>query len=307
MRRAQCRATLSHLLTVAALTGLPALVSAQDVSTRFSHVTSATQWNLVNEHQVNFDTHHPQGLARVGEDFYLSSVEVIDRAQSLGKAHLFRLRRDGTLAARVDLTDGPRYHPGGIDYDGTRLWISVAEYRPNSSSVVIVLDPETLNAQTLFSFGDHLGAIAHDPASNNLVGMSWGSRTLYRWRTRIDQQGAIVVENPDAPAAVRNPAHYIDYQDVQWIPGTTHIVCGGVKSYPAPGGRGRIALGGFELLDSETLTLVHMTPVALWDPSGRSMLQNPFHVDSTENGLRVWFMPADNTSTLFEYEVTTEQ
>ena len=34
------------------------------------------------------------------------------------------------------------YHPGGIDYDGRHIWVSVAEYRPNSRSIVYRIDPE---------------------------------------------------------------------------------------------------------------------------------------------------------------------
>ena len=28
------------------------------------------------------------------------------------------------------------YHPGGIDYDGRHIWVPVAEYRPNSRSII---------------------------------------------------------------------------------------------------------------------------------------------------------------------------
>src|SRR5690606_13015991 len=108
--------TLSHLVLAAALAFLPTMASAQELSGRIQRLTAATKWTRVGEARPNFDTFHPQGFARIGEDIFVSSVEVIDRANAQGRAHLFRMQRDGTLLDRTDLTDGPRYHPGGIDY-----------------------------------------------------------------------------------------------------------------------------------------------------------------------------------------------
>jgi hypothetical protein len=277
---------------------------AQDIADRFTQLNAATRWTLISETPVAFDTFHPQGMARVGEDLFVSSVEVTNRSRGDGKGHLFRMHVDGRLAGQVELIDGVRYHPGGIDYDGTRIWVPVAEYRPNSSSAVFVVDPADLRAHKLFSFPDHLGAIAHDAQSGTLVGVSWGSRTFYRWRTRQTANGGVEVIDPDKPEIVPNPAHYIDFQDLQWISGSTRILCGGLKGYNEPGGRS-IALSGLELFDAMTLAPAYQVPVPLWDSAGRPMLQNPFHAETTERGLRFFFMPADNTSTLFEYEVET--
>jgi hypothetical protein len=300
-------ATLAHGLAACAAAALiSASAFAQDVADRFKRVTASTPWTLVSETPVRFDTYHPQGFARASEELFLSSVEVIDRAAGVGKAHLFRMTIEGSLVDQLDLTDGPRYHPGGIDFDGMRIWVSVAEYRPDSSTVVYAIDPGGMNAQRVFTFEDHLGAIAHDAGSELLVGMSWGSRRLYRWRTRISNDGDLEVIDPDSPEVAPNPAHYVDFQDVQWAPGTPLILCGGLKGYPTPGVSGRFALGGLELVNSTTLAPVHQVPVALWDKTGRPMLQNPFHAEPADRGLRFYFMPADNTSTLFVYEVVTE-
>ena len=74
-------------------------------------------------------------------------------------------------------------------------------------------------------------------------------------------------------------------------------------------------LFGYDLRDYETLfeeklelfaQLLEEKPVT-WQGSLRAPLTDADVFPKTENGLRVWFMPADNTSTLFEYEVTTEQ
>ena len=39
------------------------------------------------------------------------------------------------------------YHPGGIDYDGEYIWGPVAEYRPNSESIIYKVDAETLKVE----------------------------------------------------------------------------------------------------------------------------------------------------------------
>ncbi len=308
MSHYRVRPTLSHRSGLAALLVLLAGQSpAEEVSERFTQLTAATRWTLVRETVAGFDTFHPQGMARVGEDLFVSSVEVIDRARAQGKGHLFRMRTDGSLVAQTDLTDGARYHPGGIDFDGTRLWVPVAEYRPDSSSVVFIVDPAELRAEKLFTFPDHLGAIAHDPESGTLVGVSWGSRRFYRWQTRKTTSGGIEIGNADSPDIAPNPSHYVDFQDMQWIRGTRQFLCGGLKRYTNAGDGKSLALSGLELLDGSTLRPLHQIPVPLWDRSGLPMLQNPFEVEATAKGLRFYFMPADNDSTLFEYQVETKE
>ena len=299
--------TLAHPLAVFAAVALVCgTASSQNVAERFKSLTAATTWKLVSQTPVQFDTYHPQGFARVGEDLFLSSVEVIDRARGIGKAHLFRMRTDGSLIARIDLTDGVRYHPGGIDYDGTRVWVSVAEYRPDSTTVVFAVDVREMTVETLFTFDDHLGAIVHDADSHALIGVSWGSRKIYRWPTESGTANSVRVLNPDKPHSVPNPSHYVDFQDAQWIPGTSLALLGGLKRFPMPNDpAGRFGLGGLELFDTKILAPVHQVPVALWDGAARPILQNPFHIETTTLGLRGYFMPADNSSTLFEYEVET--
>ena len=67
---------------------------------------------------------------------------------------------DGRLVADVVLGEGTMYHPGGIDFDGRDIWVPVAEYRPNSRSIVYRVDPTTRKAVEVFRFGDHLGGVA---------------------------------------------------------------------------------------------------------------------------------------------------
>ena len=124
----------------AARTGIAPLVRGIDRTTGWEHVATIP---------LVFDTFHPQGLARVGDRLFLSSVEILepterypepldgyDRTPGRGVGHLFVLDLEGNLLADVVLGEGDVYHPGGIDTDGTSVWVPVAEYRPDSASIV---------------------------------------------------------------------------------------------------------------------------------------------------------------------------
>lgn len=292
------RITVTHLAILLACAASAAEESGPIIAERVRSLTATTEWRAVREIPLRFDAFHPQGMAVVHGDIYVSSVEVINRAQGKGKAHLFKVAKDGSLAAHVGLTDALRYHPGGIDFDGARLWVPVAEYRPDSSSVVYAVDPATLAVREAFRFPDHLGAIAHDAGSASIMGVSWGSRRLYRWTSEM-VDGEVRVTNVQADA-VPNRAHYVDFQDNQSLPGTMLMLCGGLKNYRAP--NGNFSLGGLELIDMQTFEPNHQVPVPLWEPGGRPMLQNAFHAEATETGLRFWFLPADGTATIYVYE-----
>ena len=131
-------------------------------------------------------------MVKIGDFFYLSSVEIIeapdkfgqsvegyDRTPGKGVGHLFKFDEDGKLLSSVTLGEGIVYHPGGIDYDGRWLWVSVAEYRPDSLSIIYRVDPETMRATEVFRFSDHIGGIVRNTENNTLHGVSWGSRRLY--------------------------------------------------------------------------------------------------------------------------------
>ena len=151
---------------------------------------------------VGFPTYHPQGMVKIGDVFYVSSVEVKvpttrfpqpvdghDRDTGQGIGHLFKIDRTGQLLADLTLGEGTMYHPGGIDYDGTNIWVPVAEYRPDSRSIIYRVDPQAMKATEVFRFADHIGAIVHNTDDNTLHGVSWGSRRFYRWT--LDQDGKV--------------------------------------------------------------------------------------------------------------------
>jgi hypothetical protein len=190
------------------------------------------------------------------------------------------------------------YHPGGIDYDGERLWVSVAEYRPDSSSVVYRVDPGSMEAERVFGFGDHLGALVCDRERRLLVGVSWGSRRWYRWELEEGLGG--LVPGKEAEMQV-NGSFYVDYQDGLGLAGSPYALFGGLSTLS--GGGESVVLGGLELVDLREMRPVHQVPVMLRTGGGRSMLQNPWAVEVWGEGLRFYFIPEDSRSVLYIYDV----
>ena len=302
---------------LAALFAVGAAHADDAVADKFLRVTKGSAWQPVATVPIAFPTHHPQGMLKIGDRFYMSSVEIIEPTQRFpeprdgldrdgrqGAGHLFEFDGTGKLLRQVKLGEGDVYHPGGIDYDGKHIWVPVAEYRPNSRSIVYRVDPATLQATEVFRFADHVGGIVHDKETKALHGVSWGSRRFYRWG--LDD--ALQVTNAgDPPEKLRtmNTAHYIDYQDCHALSGS-RMLCSGLNKYRQTAGGPEFALGGIELVDLKTGRPLHQVPVALWSDKGLVMTQNPFFVEAQASGLRFYFVPEDDSSRLFIYDVAVD-
>ena len=274
-------------------------------------LTRDTVWTPVRSMPIRFKTYHPQGMVKIGDSFFVSSVEVTestkrlpapvdgkDRDAGAGVGHVFKIDAAGTLLADLRLGEGTVYHPGGLDYDGQSIWVPVAEYRPNSRSIVYRVDPRTMTATEVLRVADHIGALVHNTDDHTLHGVSWGSRRFYRWT--LGPNG-VIDNNPAQPTL--NPSHYIDYQDCK-VRGTgAHAVFGGrgasSRGVNVSTGRPR----PHRLADGRPL---HLVPVPLWTDGGLDMTHNPTWFEPTEGGLRAYFMPDDNASTLYIYDATTQ-
>lgn len=300
-------AFLIILLSVAATNA-----QGPQISQRFKQLTRASQWRLVTSQLLNFNTHHPQGLVKIGEVFYVSSVEVtqppkrfaqrqngFDRDVGAGLGHLFKFDNKGNLLADLKLGEGTIYHPGGIDYDGKFIWVSVAEYRPNSRSIIYRVDPTTMKATEVFRYNDHIGGIVHNTATHTLHGVSWGSRSFYRWG--LDARGRVTnATTPPEKLRQRNPSFYIDYQDCKYL-GRSEMLCGGLSTYQSKSTR--FSLGGLELVDLAANHPIHQLPLELWTETGLPMTQNPVCIEPTQQGLRAYFLPEDQQSKLYIFDV----
>lgn len=272
------------------------------VADRVVTLTRDSVWTRVATIPIAFRTFHPQGMVKIGDRFFVSSVEVIDRGAGEGVGHLFEIDGAGRLVGERRLGEGAIYHPGGIDYDGADIWVPVAEYRPNSRSIVYRVDPKTLTANAVLRVADHIGAIVHDTDGRTLNGVSWGSRRFYRWT--LDASGRVT--NAGAPPeSIRtlNRSHYLDYQDCKYA-GARRMLCTGVTEMRPPGAP-PFRLGGLELVDLADGRPLFQVPVQLWTASGLDMTHNPVWIEPSANGLRAYFMPEDDQSTIYVYDVAT--
>jgi len=283
------------------------------VADRVRMLTRGTVWKPVAAIKIDFDTQHPQGMVRVGENFYVSSVEITkattrfpqpvdgyDRDTGEGVGHLFKFDANGKLLADLKLGEGSAYHPGGIDFDGKDIWVPVAEYRPNSRAIVYRVDPATMKATEVFRYGDHLGGVVHNTDDDTLHFVSWGSRRFYRFT--LDGQGRVTNAGV-AAADLRKPnrSGYIDYQDCKYV-GRREMLCSGLNNYQQKRDGPRFPLGGIEIVDLRSDQAAFQMPIELWTESGFPMTQNPFWMEATATGLRAWFMPEDGKSTLYVFE-----
>jgi len=305
---------------VVALTVAVSLLSAAQADTRATvdarvrKLTRESSWQPVASVPIKFPTYHPQGMVKIGETLFVSSVEVTmptkrlsqpaggsDRDTGAGVGHLFKMDMAGNLMADLRIGEGTIYHPGGIDFDGTNIWVPVAEYRPNSRSIVYRVDPRSMEATEMFRVDDHIGAVVHDTDDRTLHGVSWGSRRFYRWTLAKDGTVTNAGQRPEALRTL-NPSHYLDYQDCKYL-GQHRMLCTGVAELRQTQDATPFRLGGIDLVNLDDGRPVHQVPVPLWTGGGLDMTHNPVWIEPSATGLRAYFMPEDDRSTLYIYEV----
>ncbi|MCB8823423.1 DUF6454 family protein [Microvirga rosea] len=310
-RLSACLAVL--VLTMAGPAAFAAEADRDLLAERVTKLSRSTQWKPVTAVSINFPTFHPQGMVKIGDTLYVSSVEIktptkrfaqpvdgFDRDTGEGVAHLFKIDMKGNLVSEITLGEGSIYHPGGIDYDGRYIWVPVAEYRPNSRSIVYRVDPETMQATEMFRFADHVGGLVHDTDDNSLHGVSWGSRRFYRWALGQDGKPTNADEAPEKLRKL-NTSHYLDYQDCKYA-GGHRMLCSGVTEMRVTTEGPLFRLGGLDLVSLTDGRPLFQTPILLWTASGFDMTHNPVWMETSDTGLRGYFMPEDDKSTLYVYE-----
>jgi hypothetical protein len=301
--------------TQAATTGTATPTASADstLAKDFTAVDRNTAWTQVDKLHLDFPTFHTEGVVVTEDHIFLSSVEIIeptqkypnpvdgyDRTPGKGVGHLFVMDRQGHLQKDITLGEGDMYHPGGISSDGTSVWVSVAEYRPNSASIVYKVNEKTLKTTEQFRVKDHIGGIVLDETTGHLVGNNWGSRRFYEWTA----QGAQL-------SAWANPSHFVDYQDCQYV-ASAKALCGGVTNLPqtpAAGGAGATyELGGMALIDLHTHEVLHEVPFQKWSAAGHVMTRNPLKLAASGNELTMWAAPDNgeevNGTELFTFRAT---
>jgi hypothetical protein len=322
MRHNRLRALLGALLAFAVLAAPAAARPATDgtrIAAAFSELTRTTIWQLVRKVPLKFDAHHPEGVARIGDRFVLSAVEVTeptqpfqppgtliggtDRSPGKGIGHLIAFDAQGNLLKDVRVGDGADiYHPGGLDYDGRTLWSAVAEYRPSRPSIIYRVDPRTLKARAAFRTRDHIGGIVHDTRRERVIGLNWGSRTAYTWK--LTRRGAKLTRT------TVNPSHFVDYQDCKYLGrprGFRHpaMLCSGIAGLEHPGPDGqpvKYDLGGVAIVDVTTMRPIAELPFQEYTDQRQVATRNAIDVEMVAGRLRLYLVADDDDSDLLVYE-----
>jgi len=165
----------AQMIGKAVRSGLPLLalvtLSTAAAPDRFDGPVEDAQ--LVRALRLDGELFHVQGLELERTRIWVTSVDEANR-----KAYLHEFdRRTGRFLRRLELTDGARYHPGGISLSGRSIWVPVAEYRARSSAILVEVDADTLQVRRRIPVADHLGFVA--ASGHTLVAGNWDGRLLY--------------------------------------------------------------------------------------------------------------------------------
>lgn len=156
------------------------------------------EWRLARILTLQGPANHVQGI---DFDSRVAWVTSVDSANRKGYLREFSLT-SGEMLRAMEIQDQERFHPGGISAEGESLWIPVAEYRANSTSVIQKRSKNTLALEISFAVPDHIGCIAITP--DFLIGGNWDSREFYVW----DHLGKLIRK---VPSTSQNA-----YQDIKF-------------------------------------------------------------------------------------------
>ena len=136
-------------------------------------------------------TAHTQGLEVAGGSYYVTARR---EDVSPKRALLLRTGKTGNDWDSWDLTPlnpaGDSMlldHPGGMQSDGKRLWIPVAQSKRKGRSVIRVFSlaglvaGQPLKPEFEFPVNDHIGAVAVSLENNLVFGASWDTEAVYVW------------------------------------------------------------------------------------------------------------------------------
>jgi hypothetical protein len=91
------------------------VAASELVAERIQKLTRAVRWRPLATIPINFKTHHSQGMVKIGDTFFVSSVEITvptkrfpepkdgyDRDTGQGAGHLFKIDAKGILPVQSD-------------------------------------------------------------------------------------------------------------------------------------------------------------------------------------------------------------
>ncbi|KFZ23989.1 hypothetical protein V502_01534 [Pseudogymnoascus sp. VKM F-4520 (FW-2644)] len=288
----------------------------------FQNLGRTTVWDLIEKVQFEGETWEPEGIVRLGDDRYFVSageyisptvkfanhsiIDGTDRTTGAGFAHIIVFDGKGNRIADATLTErgAIEYHNGGLDYDGEFIWAAISQYRPNSTSTVVRIDPRTLEPTSILRTDDHEGGIVHDTANNNIVTLNWGARNASTWNLHHKFAELPLFTPPDSVA--RNPSYFVDYQDCKFLGHPRAYNKRGVMLCSGAATVGPYNLGGIALVDLETMNPLAEVPITMLTDLGVTMTQNPVEVAVVDGKLRLYWLPDQHNSTLYVYEAQVD-
>lgn len=264
------RKNLRSVLTACSLLllGLTAATAQQESSNAIQDAQLADILNL------NGQVFHVQGVDLDSRHIWVTSVDLDGRK---GYLHEFD-RRTGALLRRVELTDGPRYHPGGISLHGGSIWVAVAEMTPNSSATLEEIDTDSLRIRRKIHVADHLGCVA--VSGHTLIAGNWDSRLFHIFDLRSGRQ-VRVVPNPFGTR----------YQDIKLI--NNQLVASG---YVTP------LSGTIDWIDWPSMKLMRTARTGVTDRA------RPYTGEGMAlKGRDLFLIPEDGPSRLFHFRLEAQQ
>jgi len=166
---------------------------------------------------------HTQGLELAGGKYYVTARRDDVRPR---RALLLRTDPAATVWDVWDITPLDSQgavtgldHPGGMQSDGTRLWIPVAESNRKGQAMVrafLLADLEAgrpLKPVFEFPVSGHIGSVAVSPEHGLLFGANWDTEKVYVWDLKgqlqrtlsggeMEARGLGVVAGPESRAGI---------------------------------------------------------------------------------------------------------
>ncbi|KAK9424918.1 hypothetical protein SUNI508_13303 [Seiridium unicorne] len=290
--------------------------ASEEIIAQFNELSRSTTWNLVEKIKFEGDTFEPEGIVRLGPDRYIVSageyleptvkyngtINGTDRSAGAGFAHMmvFDGRGRRVADASISAAGSLEYHNGGIEYDGAHLWATLSQYRPNTTGTLVRLDPATLEPEAVLAVADHQGGVVHDLSTHTLLTLNWGGRDASLWD--LGYRPSALPDATAPRATVRNPSHYVDYQDCKFLGQSRYygfrsvMICSGIADLSGT------SIGGLALVDMRTMVPLAEVPLTMTSELGALVTKNPMDVALVDGKMRVYFLPDERNSTLYAYE-----
>ncbi|MBN1400456.1 MAG: hypothetical protein JXA74_06445 [Anaerolineae bacterium] len=169
-----------------------------------------------------------RGLAATESFFYVSGNDPKAKTSTLYQVH----RDSYTIAQMRTIEDSGHYQLGGLQLGSDLLWVPVVADASVTTSVILGIDPVTLEVQTRWVVPERIAAIAEGPDAR-LYGVNEGASLILAW----SRAGEELRRAPLATGAA--------YRDMETARGS--LLCAGIDS------NGRSVL---DVIDPATLSLL---------------------------------------------------